>query len=84
MTARERLIAKKVLERLHELDSGQETALQIHSAIGGLNVCGGSELDDVLTLLDRQKLVLAVPTRFSERTLKFNITDAGEAARLQL
>jgi hypothetical protein len=84
MTARERLIARKILDRLHELEGGQETALQIHAAIGGLTVCGGAEFDAVLALLDAQKFLLSVPTRFSERTLKFNITDAGEAARLQL
>lgn len=84
MTAREQLIAKKVLDHLHDLDGGQATVLEIHGSIGGLTFCGAAELDGVMAVLDAQKLVTAVKARFSNHVLKFNLTDAGESARLQL
>lgn len=84
MTARERLIAKKVLNHLHELDGGQATVLEIHASIGGMTLCSAAELDAVLELLDTQRFVLFVPARFSPTVKKFNLTDAGAAARLQL
>jgi hypothetical protein len=37
MTTREFLIAKKILDRLHTLDGGQEHHLFVHANIGGLS-----------------------------------------------
>ncbi len=82
MTPRETKIAKSILDALHELDGGQAHALTIHGEIGGLGLCSSVEFDSVLAALDRQKLVLFVATKFKGRL--WNITDAGEAARLQM
>lgn len=84
MTARERFIARKILDVLHAEDGGQLTASQIHSNLGGLVACSAAELDGTMMLLDAEKFINGVPTRFNPKCLKFNITDAGEGARLQL
>jgi hypothetical protein len=44
--------------------------------------CGAVELDAVLAALDTAKYVLRLPSRF--KGILWNITDAGEAARLQM
>ena len=82
MTTRETHIAKKILNALHELDGGQVHALSIHAEIGGLAFCTGAEFDSTLELLDSRRFVLGVNTRFMGRM--WSISDAGEAARLQM
>ena len=82
MTARETKIAKRILDNLHDLDGGQSHAMTIHGEVGGLAMCSSTTFDSVLVELDRQKLVMFVDTKFKGRL--WNITDAGEAARLQM
>lgn len=82
MTAREIKIAAKILDYLHSLDGGQAHALTIHAEIGGMPVCGAQEFDDVLAQLDTQKYILGIQSKFKGRL--WNITDAGESARLQI
>ena len=82
MTAREIKIAKHILDVLHELDGGQVHAVTIHGEIGGLGCCTAAEFDATLAELDRRKLVIGVKTRF--QGVLWNISPAGEAARLEM
>jgi hypothetical protein len=82
MTARETKIAKRILEHLHELDGGQDHGMSIHAAIGGLNFCTSGEFDSTLAALDTAKLVIGVKSKF--KGFMWNISDAGEAARLEM
>lgn len=82
MTARETRIGKRILDALHALDGGQAHTLSVHADAGGMNLCSTAEFDAVLAELDRQQLVLFVDSKFKGRL--WSITDAGEAARLQM
>lgn len=82
MTARETKIARRILDVLHELDGGQAHALAIHGEIGSLGLCSSAEFDSIMAELDKRKLVMFIETKFKGRM--WNITDAGEAARLQM
>lgn len=82
MTTRETTIAKKIFAVLHELDGGQAHALTVHGEIGGLSACTSAEFDAVLAELDKKKLVIGVKTKF--KGVMWNISDAGEAARLEM
>lgn len=82
MTAYEIGIAKRILDYLHELDGGQAHALMIHGEIGGLAAGTAAAFDATLAELDRRKLVIGVQTRF--KGVMWNISDAGEAARLEM
>lgn len=82
MTTRETQIAKKILDRLHELDGGQMHPLGIHAEIGGMAMCGALEFDRVLNLLDAQKLIVGIQSK--HKGMLINISDAGEAARLEM
>lgn len=82
MTARETLIAKRILDFLHSLDAGQAHALVIHASIGGMNFCSSNEFDDALAALDTKKFVIGIKTKFKGTV--WNISDAGEAARVEM
>jgi hypothetical protein len=82
MNSRETSIAKKILDYLHEEEGRQVHLITIHAEIGGLPACGTAELDDVLKHLDTRKLVMGLKTKF--KGVLWNITDAGEAARLEM
>ena len=82
MTARETKIAKRILDALHELDGGQSHALTLHGEVGGLGLCSSAEFDAILAELDKRKLVMFIETKFKGRM--WNITDAGESARIQM
>jgi len=82
MTARETAIAKKILDFLHEQDGHQVHVFTIHGGIGGLASCPAREFDAVLTELDTQRFIIGVSTKF--KGILWNISDAGEAARLEM
>lgn len=82
MTTHEIDIAKRSLNFLHELDGGQAHALTIHSAIGGLAAGTASEFDATLAELDRRKFIIGIKTKF--KGVMWSISDAGEAARLEM
>ena len=82
MTARETKIAKRILDALHALDGGQAHALTIHGEIGSLGLCSTVEFESIMADMEKQKLVMFIETKFRGRM--WNITDAGEAARLQM
>lgn len=82
MTARETKIAKRILDALHALDGGQAHEITIHAEIGGLPVCTSAELEETLRVLDAAKLITGIRTKF--RGVLWNISSAGEAARLEM
>lgn len=82
MTPRETSIAKQILDYLHEQDGHQVHPLTIHAGIGGMPTCGTMEFESVMAQLDRSGYTLRLPTKF--KGIMINITDAGEAARLQM
>lgn len=87
MTKRETKIIKAVLDHLHDLDHGQATEVQIHAnAFGeafGTPRPSVQELSAVLNICNTEKWVNGVASRFGGK-MKWNITDAGEGARLEL
>lgn len=82
MTTHETQIAKRILDFLHGEEGRQVHALTIHGEIGGLNVCTSHAFDEVMAELDKRKLIVGVKTKF--RGVVWNISDAGEAARLEM
>ena len=85
MTLREKKILKAVLQYLHEADHGQRTELQIHGgAFAGFE--GGApsvdELSFAMRLANGMQFIRGVSARFTG--MKWNITDAGESALLEL
>lgn len=82
MTAKETQIAKKILDFLHAEDGRQVHALTIHGEIGGLNACTTATFDEVLKELDTRKYIIGIDAKFRGRV--WNISDAGEAARLEM
>lgn len=87
MTTRERNILKHLLDYLHSLDYGQATDVQIHfHAFGetfGSPKPSAAELNAALKIADADKWITGTPQRFGPG-MKWNINDAGEAARLEL
>jgi len=82
MTARETLIGKKILDALHALDSGQAHTLAIHADVGGYTLCSGTEFDAVMAELSTRRYVVGIKSK--HRGMLWNISDAGEAARLEM
>jgi hypothetical protein len=87
MTTRETKIIKAVLEYLHALDYGQAAELHVHAnAFGeefGEPKPSVAELAAALAQCDARRWIVGVKPRFANK-LKWNISDAGEAARLEL
>lgn len=90
MTTRELTITKAVLDFLHSLEGGQATEIEIHAAINQAPqirsgpLPSAAELEAVIRNLDADKFITGVAARFNRRVMKWNINDAGEAARLEL
>ena len=87
MTSREIKIIKAILDYLHSLDHGQAIELAIHLAAFG-EVFGqpqpsAAELSAALKNCDAEKWICGVPSHFTNK-MKWNITDTGEAARLEM
>lgn len=82
MTAREAMIAKKILDVLHDEDGRQVHAITIHGQIGGIAVCSVTTFEAVLAELETRRFVNKLKTKFKGDM--WNITDAGEAARLEM
>ena len=82
MTASETRIAKLILECLHALDGAQAHALTIHGEIGGLNACPTAEFNSVMGMLDRDRLIIGVVTKF--KGTMWCISPRGEAALITM
>jgi hypothetical protein len=81
-TKRNHASPRSILDFLHAEDGRQLHALTIHGEIGGLSLCSSQEFDAVLSELNTRKFVVGVTTKF--RGMVFNISDAGESARLEM
>jgi hypothetical protein len=82
MTTKEFQIAKKILDRLHTLDGGQEHHLFVHANLGGLAFCTGQEFDEVVAELDKRRWIVGI--RSESRGLMLSISDLGESARRKI
>ena len=85
MTIRELQIIGAILNCLHALDSGQADELEIHKRLLHTLDPNASvaELRAALRECDAKGYILGVPARLTGR-MKWNITDRGEATRLEL
>jgi hypothetical protein len=82
MTDRETKISKALLDVLHNLDGAQAGELTLHAEVNLLVPCSATEFSAVLDLCDRQKWITGVKARVTGK-MKYNLNDAGEAARLE-
>jgi len=90
MTKREIKITRHTLDYLHSLDYGQATEVQIHANAFGDQTGSGlipppsaREVEATIKFCETEKWISGVPARFGNK-MKWNITDAGEAARLEM
>ncbi|MDE2098220.1 MAG: hypothetical protein KGL39_13275 [Patescibacteria group bacterium] len=84
MTKREVKLAKAILDVLHNQDGGQLSDIQIH-AEAQLELGERiplAEFSGALALCDARRWVTGVKSKFSG--IKYNISDGGESARLEL
>jgi len=84
MTQRESKIVRAILEVAHNLDGGQMTEVLLHAEVN-LQVtptAGLAEFNAALAICDSRGWMIKVPSKFTG--LKWNISDAGEAARLEM
>ena len=84
MTEREFKIARAILTALHNLDGGQTSEPLLHAEVNlRVTPCATkAEFDDALRLCDSRGWCVGVQSKFSGR--KWNLSDAGEAARLEM
>jgi hypothetical protein len=84
MTTREQKICRKILDALHDLDGGQHAELMLHADValrlGG--ACSLAEFNAALAICDTRKWVTGITGKNDKP--KYNISDRGEAARLEL
>ena len=83
MTAREIQLTKALLDVLHNLDGQQAGEIALHAEVNLTQPCSATEFAAVLKLADAKKWITGVPARFTGK-MKYNLNDAGEAARLEL
>jgi hypothetical protein len=82
MTKREIQITQALLDVLHETDGAQLGEITLHREVTLIVECSATEFAAVLKQCDTRKWLTAVPAR-TTGTMKYNINDAGEAARLE-
>jgi hypothetical protein len=82
MTEREIKITKALLDALHELDGAQAGEITLHADVNLRVECSATEFADVLKSATNKKWVNALPSRLTGKN-KYNLTDAGAAARLE-
>lgn len=83
MTARELKLAKATLDVLHDLDGAQAGEITLHAEVNLKVTCGATEFAAILAICDRNKWITGVPAKLTGK-MKYNINDAGEAARLEM
>jgi len=87
LTQREMILSKAALDYLHSLDAGQAIELEIHAAILRDPAVhpkpSASEVEAALKIWSERKWTIGVPSKFAGK-MKWSISDAGEAARLEL
>ena len=85
MTSREQQIAVQILRHLHSADGGLVGELRLHEIVAPRvdPPATLAEFDTTLADLDARRLVLGVTGKLT-KARKFAITDAGEAALVEL
>ena len=83
MTTRELKICKDILDVLHEADGHQLAGLQLHGKVYERTPCSLPEFDAAFALVSKSGWVNGVENRITKK-MKWNINDAGEAARLEM
>ncbi|HXI73466.1 MAG TPA: hypothetical protein VNN22_24245 [Verrucomicrobiae bacterium] len=87
LTQREISLCKAALDYLHSLDGGQAIELEIHAAILRDPAVhpkpSATEVETVIKICDVKKWTIGVPSKFAGK-MKWSISDAGEAARLEM
>lgn len=84
MTDREVKLTKAILTVAHDLDGGQIGEVLLHAEVN-LRVtptATKAEFEAALALCDQRGWIIGVQSKFAGR--KWNISDAGEAARLEM
>ena len=85
MTTREITLIKSILNYLHALDGGQADEFTIHRDVRlALNPPPSAlEVRAAIVECDARCFVTGVPAKFSGK-MKWNLTDLGESARLEM
>lgn len=90
MTQREQHLVQAILEAAHEGDGAQFTETQLHT-VAGLELQKRGRLSPTLLEFNAALKLAAdrgwlngVPSRINPNLRKWNLTDAGEAARLEM
>ena len=87
LTQREISLCKAALDYLHSLESGQAIELEIHAAILRDPAVhpkpSASEVETIIKICDLKKWTIGVASKFANK-MKWNISDAGEGARLEM
>lgn len=84
MTLRDSQIVKAILDEMHDLDAGQTTESLMHAGVNLRLTAPASlmEFNAALNICDTRGWLTGVQSKFTGR--KWNINDAGEAARLEI
>ena len=83
MTQREAKIIKDILDVLHESDGQQFLEVLLHAKVCERTKCSLQEFNACLAMINANGWVNCVENR-TTRKMKWNINDAGEAARLEM
>lgn len=84
MTQRENKLVRAILEVAHNVDGAQLSETMLHAEVN-LQVTPTAtlaEFNAALAICDSRGWLIGVPSKFTGR--KWNISDAGEAARLEM
>lgn len=92
MTNREKQLCKTVLDVLHDSDGGQFEETLLHAEVNLRESCSLTEFNGVVDICDRSAWLTGVKSKFAPAVqgrnqrprMKWNINDAGEAARREL
>ena len=82
MTQSEIKLARAILDVLHGLDGGQMHELPLHAEVNLIVKCTRSEFEGALKICDTSGWVIGIRSKF--KGVAWNISDAGEAARLEM
>lgn len=83
MTARETRIIKALLDVLHDLDGGQIEEIPLHARTHESVPCSLAEFNGALAQVNARGWATRIENKITRKP-KWNINDAGEAARLEL
>lgn len=83
MTEREQKLLAHLLNILHEADGGLYDAITLHGDVYLRAACSLGEFNAVLAIAAQRGWINTIENRTTKK-LKYNISDAGEAARLEM